>query len=107
MSNSIIFRSILDTDRDSPASLPDSSSLESDSSAPDYASLSAVNDDLDAFLSSLAPRKAPSKRRLVVRVPFAHNPDTMQLSRIYKSLLTQQKQKKVNPFALPLRNYFE
>lgn len=34
------------------------------------------------------------KRRLVVRVPFAQNPDNMQLSRIYKSLFTQQKQKK-------------
>ncbi|KAI6172115.1 hypothetical protein M3Y98_00937500 [Aphelenchoides besseyi] len=35
----------------------------------------------------------PQKRRVVIRVPFAQNPDSIQLNRIYK-LYTQQKEKK-------------
>ncbi|KAI1720166.1 hypothetical protein DdX_05542 [Ditylenchus destructor] len=49
-----------------------------------------------------------AKRRLVVRVPFAQNPDTIRLSRIYRQLFTH-KQKKLNiPFAeYSLRNLLE
>lgn len=36
----------------------------------------------------------PQKRRLVLRVPFAQNPDGHQLSRIYKSLLSNNRAKK-------------
>ncbi|CAD5215115.1 unnamed protein product [Bursaphelenchus xylophilus] len=50
---------------------------------------------------------APEKRRLVVRVPFAQNPDSIQLSRIYKSLFTQQKQKKLKAFNFSLRNLLD
>ncbi|TMS35638.1 hypothetical protein L596_002997 [Steinernema carpocapsae] len=46
---------------------------------------------------------APSKRRLVVRVPFAQNPDNEQLSRIYKSIFTHAKQKKIGEYSL--RNF--
>jgi hypothetical protein len=38
-------------------------------------------------------RLAAAKRRVVVRVPLAQNPDEEQLSRIY-SILTSTKQKK-------------
>uniref|UniRef100_A0A1I7ZF64 Transmembrane protein n=1 Tax=Steinernema glaseri TaxID=37863 RepID=A0A1I7ZF64_9BILA len=48
---------------------------------------------------------APSKRRLVVRVPFAQNPDNEQLSRIYKSMFTHSKQKKIGEYSL--RSFLE
>ncbi|KAK0396132.1 hypothetical protein QR680_001584 [Steinernema hermaphroditum] len=48
---------------------------------------------------------APSKRRLVVRVPFAQNPDNEQLSRIYKSMFTHSKQKKIAEYSL--RSFLE
>ncbi|KAK0396133.1 hypothetical protein QR680_001584 [Steinernema hermaphroditum] len=47
----------------------------------------------------------PSKRRLVVRVPFAQNPDNEQLSRIYKSMFTHSKQKKIAEYSL--RSFLE
>ncbi|CAD5210369.1 unnamed protein product [Bursaphelenchus okinawaensis] len=52
-------------------------------------------------------RPAPAKRRLVVRVPFAQNPDSIQLSRIYKSLFTQPKQKKLNTYKFALRSLLD
>jgi hypothetical protein len=45
---------------------------------------------------------SPQKRRLVVRVPFAQIPDNIQLNRIYKSLFTQQKAKKMS-----MRSWFD
>ncbi|KAI6242758.1 hypothetical protein M3Y99_00182500 [Aphelenchoides fujianensis] len=51
--------------------------------------------------------EAPHKRRVVIRVPFAQNPDSMQLSRIYKSIFSQ-KEKKENPaFDRVLRSWLQ
>ena len=46
------------------------------------------------------------KRRLVVRVPFAQNPDGHQLSRIYKSLFEPSNSRaKKQPWAYSLRHF--
>uniref|UniRef100_A0A183CMV9 RRM_2 domain-containing protein n=1 Tax=Globodera pallida TaxID=36090 RepID=A0A183CMV9_GLOPA len=48
------------------------------------------------------------KRRLVVRVPFAQNPDNLHLSRIYKSLFDASQQSRAKKYELEgygLRNF--
>uniref|UniRef100_A0A914I527 Uncharacterized protein n=1 Tax=Globodera rostochiensis TaxID=31243 RepID=A0A914I527_GLORO len=48
------------------------------------------------------------KRRLVVRVPFAQNPDNLHLSRIYKSLFDPSQQSRAKKYELEgygLRNF--
>jgi len=58
------------------------------------------------YKPALNEQQQRPKRRLVVRVPFVQNPDTTHLSRIYRQLFTQQKQKKlISPFGYSIRNY--
>jgi hypothetical protein len=48
--------------------------------------------------------RMPQKRRLVVKIPFAQNPENHHLSRIYKSLFSQKVKKEINP---SFRSFFE
>lgn len=38
----------------------------------------------------------PNKRRLVIRIPYSQEPNSMQLARIYHTLYSPPKQKKLN-----------
>ncbi|KAH7699640.1 hypothetical protein AAVH_33254 [Aphelenchoides avenae] len=98
-------RFVYGSQRDSVADVTYASSPLSHASA-NYLSSNDALSPVD-FADVSTPREVPSKRRLVVRLPFANNPDSEQLTRIYRSILTQQKQKKVKPFSLPLSNFFQ
>ncbi|KAH7717505.1 hypothetical protein AAVH_15086 [Aphelenchoides avenae] len=94
-----VSRSIFDGDRDATVYLPSSRDAFSSHNRP--ASLGVIR-GLQPYFDETALRPAPAKRRLVVRLPFAQNPDTMQLSRIYKGLFSQQKR-----FLIPMKNWDE
>uniref|UniRef100_A0A914BY92 Uncharacterized protein n=1 Tax=Acrobeloides nanus TaxID=290746 RepID=A0A914BY92_9BILA len=68
--------------------------------------------DLEPISSNSAEdfliKRAPMKRRLVVRLPYAQKPDSLQLGRIYKSIYSQPKEKKFNaePLGFSLQRLF-
>ncbi|KAL3113740.1 hypothetical protein niasHT_016029 [Heterodera trifolii] len=55
-------------------------------------------EDSPISVPATASGEAKQKRRLVVRVPFAQNPDNLHLSRIYKSLFDASQQSRAKKY---------
>ncbi|KAL3116184.1 hypothetical protein niasHT_002308 [Heterodera trifolii] len=57
-----------------------------------------TEEDSPVSVPATASGEAKQKRRLVVRVPFAQNPDNLHLSRIYKSLFDASQQSRAKKY---------